>query len=112
MERSFSIIFIACLKQISYRKIHLLLWTIVHSIVSIRSQLETLFSIVNTKLVFLPPYSPDLSPIENSFGKIKLSLKNHNITNQDELYVAMLESIATVTPENIRGWYSHCGYHY
>ena len=79
---------------------------------SIRSQLETLFSIVNTKLVFLPPYSPDLSPIENSFGKIKLSLKNHNITNQDELYVAMLESIATVTPENIRGWYSHCGYHY
>jgi len=64
-------------------------------------------------LVFLPPYSPDFSPIEESFSCVKAHLRRyyHRFANsrfpEQELVNACFEA---VTPEKARGWFQDCGY--
>ncbi len=55
---------------------------------------------------FLPPYSPDLNPIEEAFSKVKTLLKRTNILDTE---TALLASFATITAEDCRGWIAHSG---
>ena len=52
---------------------------------------------------FLPPYSPDLNPIEEAFSKVKTLLKRTNILDTETA------SFATITAEDCRGWIAHSG---
>jgi transposase len=61
-------------------------------------------------LILLPPYSPDLNPIENFFGTVKAFIKRDRSSYWRNPEEAILNAIALVTEEHIRGWYSHCGY--
>ncbi len=61
-------------------------------------------------LVFLPSYSPDLNPIEEAFSKIKALLRKVGARTREALVEAMAEALASVTPEDARGWFRHCGY--
>ena len=61
-------------------------------------------------LLFLPPYSPDLSPIELAFSKIKTALRRTAARTQDALEEAIGAALATVTAADARGWFAHCGY--
>ena len=63
-------------------------------------------------LIFLPPYSPDLMPIELCFSKIKAYLKANEIALQvlDDPIDAVLAAFISVTAEDCVGWVNSCGY--
>lgn len=63
-------------------------------------------------LLFLPPYSPDLNPIEEAFSYVKNYLRKHDellqvITDPTDVIQAALDSI---TPNHCKGWIDHSGY--
>jgi transposase len=61
-------------------------------------------------LLFLPPYSPDFSPIEEAFSKIKALLKKSAASTRGALLEAIGRAISAVTPEDAMGYFGHCGY--
>lgn len=61
-------------------------------------------------LLYLPPYSPDLSPIENCWSKLKNYLRKKAARDAQSLQQAMEEAFKTITSQDIKGWYKHCGY--
>ena len=61
---------------------------------------------------YLPPYSPDLNPIEGLFGKVKERLRAAAARTVDDLIGALGDALRSVTPGNILGWFNHCGYRY
>ncbi len=61
-------------------------------------------------LVFLPPYSPDLNPIEEAFSKIKSIVRKVGARTREALVEAIGRALAAVTPEEAAGWFAHAGY--
>ncbi len=61
-------------------------------------------------LVFLPPYSPDMNPIEEAFSKIKNIVRKAAARTREALDEAISEALSAVTFEDVAGWFSHCGY--
>jgi transposase len=59
---------------------------------------------------FLPPYSPDLNPIEEMFSKLKAFLRKAKARSLDALYAALGDGLRTVTASDIAGWFRSCGY--
>jgi transposase len=62
-------------------------------------------------LLFLPPYSPDLNPIEEAFSKVKNLVRKTGARTRGALDEAVGEALRAVTPEDAAGWFAHCGYH-
>jgi transposase len=62
------------------------------------------------QLMPLPPYSPDLSPIEPCWSKIKQHVRSAAPRSTEALGAAAAEAFAHVTPADARGWFEHCGY--
>lgn len=58
----------------------------------------------------LPPYSPDLNPIEKMWSKIKAFLRKVKARTLDDLTDAIGEALRTVVHQDIRGWFASCGY--
>lgn len=59
---------------------------------------------------FLPAYSPDLNPIEMMWSKVKALLRKAQARTHSDLLSAVASSLASVTPQDTLGWFSHCGY--
>lgn len=59
----------------------------------------------------LPPYSPDFNPIEEAFSKVKQAVRRARPRTVAALIEAIGEALRAITPEDIRGWFTHCGYH-
>lgn len=62
------------------------------------------------RLEFLPPYSPDLNPIEKCWAKVKTVLRRLKARTFDELVEALNLAFQSITPEDARAWFEHCGY--
>jgi transposase len=62
------------------------------------------------QLLFLPAYSPDLSPIEEAFSKLKTYLRRVGARTHQALIDAITQALLTVTAADARGWFTHCGY--
>ncbi len=62
------------------------------------------------RVLWLPPYSPDYSPIENCWSKIKTYLRAAKARTREELEKALATVIDFVTKADIQGWFKHCGY--
>lgn len=60
----------------------------------------------------LPAYSPDFNPIELCISKLKAILRGIKADTQRKLRNALGRAMEQVTLEDIRGWFSHCGYTY
>jgi transposase len=60
--------------------------------------------------VYLPPYSPDLNPIEEAFSKVKGLLRRVGARTREALIEAMGRALEVVTAEDTRGFFEHCGY--
>jgi transposase len=58
---------------------------------------------------FLPADSPDLSPIEGMFSKVKQALRRAGKRIQEELVMAIGAALGTVTTQGVAGWFAHCG---
>ncbi len=62
------------------------------------------------QLVFLPTYSPDFSPIEGAFSKLKTFLRRVSARTPETLLEAIAQALVTITPADALGWFTHCGY--
>jgi transposase len=59
---------------------------------------------------FLPPYSPDLNPIEKMWSKVKEILRSLKARTAEALLDAIGEALRAVTTTDAEGWFAHCGY--
>lgn len=64
---------------------------------------------VGARVVLLPPYSPDYSPIEEMFSKIKQGLRRAKARTRTAVYHALGNVLRQVTPQDILGWFHHAG---
>jgi transposase len=64
---------------------------------------------VGARVMPLPPYSPDYTPIEEMFSKVKQLLRRAGARTKARLYEALGEALRRVTPEDILGWFRHAG---
>lgn len=64
------------------------------------------------RLVYLPSYSPDYSPIELAFAKIKTQLRQAAARTADVLLTAIATAMASITAEDARAFFRHCGYRF
>jgi transposase len=62
------------------------------------------------ELLYLPPYSPDLNPIEEAFSKIKNPLRKAEARSREALVEAMGAANSAITSADVRGFFEHCGY--
>jgi transposase len=62
------------------------------------------------ELFFLPAYSPDYSPIEETFSKVKAFLRRVGARTHEALQEAIGQALETVTAHDALGWFTHCGY--
>jgi transposase len=62
------------------------------------------------RLLFLPAYSPDFSPIEEAFSKVKTFLRRQGARTREALQEALAQALDLVTEADALGWFTHCGY--
>jgi transposase len=62
------------------------------------------------ELIYLPPYSPDLNPIEQAFSKVKGLLRKAEARTRESLIEAMGLALSAVSTRDVRGFFGHCGY--
>ena len=62
------------------------------------------------ELLYLPPYSPDLNPIEEAFSKIKDVLRQIRARTRGTLVEAMGKALDAVSAKDALGFFAHCGY--
>jgi transposase len=74
------------------------------------SKIRQLIEARECQLVFLPSYSPDFSPIEEAFSKLKAFLRRAGARTREGLQEALIEALLTITPQVAHGWFGHCGY--
>lgn len=61
---------------------------------------------------YLPPYSPDLNPIEKMWSKIKAFLRKAKARDPETLFQAIGKAFAFVSISDIRNWFASCGYNF
>lgn len=77
-----------------------------HKTAGVRRAIEA----AGCRLLFLPPYSPDLNPIENAFGKLKGLLRKAAERTVDGLWAAIGRLLDRFTAQECRNYFRHCGY--
>ena len=68
------------------------------------------FAAAGVEVRFLPPYSPDLNPIEPCWSKIKTALRSAAARTLAALNDTLPAVLNTVTAQDAQGWFGHCGY--
>lgn len=77
-----------------------------HKDVRVRELIED----AGAKLLYLPPYSPDLNPIEMIWSKVKRLLRSAAARSLESLHEAFGNAMGAVTLTDIRNCFAHCGY--
>ena len=77
-----------------------------HRGAAVREAIQT----AGAELRFLPPYSPDLNPIEMAFSKFKACLKRRAARTLGELEEAIAQAIDTYTPNECQNYFAAAGY--
>ncbi len=62
-------------------------------------------------LLYLPPYSPDLNPIEEAFSKVKALLRKAQARSREALVEAMGVALCAIGSRDAKGFFAHRGYH-
>jgi transposase len=75
-----------------------------------RPDVRRLVEAAGAAVLYLPPYSPDLNPIEMIWSKVKRLLRSFAARTVDALHDAFGRAFAAVTPGDVLGCFRHCGY--
>ena len=75
-----------------------------HKVPGIKEKIET----AGATLLYLPPYSPNLNPIEKAWYKLKHILRKAKARSEELLDQATGEALKLITPEDARGWFRLC----
>lgn len=78
----------------------------VHKVAGIKQAIQA----AGASLIYLPPYSPDLSPIEPCWSKIKEKLRGVKARTREALDAALAKIIGRISNSDAQGWFAHCGY--
>lgn len=78
----------------------------VHKAARIRQAIEAR----RCQLLFLPSYSPDFTPIEQAFSKLKALLRRLGARTKEALWEAMRVAVEAITPDDAIAWFAHAGY--
>ena len=62
------------------------------------------------ELVYLPPYSPDMNPIEEAFAKVKGLMRRAEARTREALVETMGKALGAVSARDARGFFEHGGY--
>jgi transposase len=65
---------------------------------------------VGARILYLPPYSPEFSPIEECWSKVKTLLRTKAARTMEQLGQAIAEALAAITSQDANGWFAHAGY--
>lgn len=107
-QRSFAFYVVHCLAPTLRRGDVLVLDNLpVHKIGGLRQWLAER----GVEVVFLPPYSPDFSPIEQAWSKLKTKLRTCAARSADALQQAVQQAVRWITSQDAKDWFDHCGYH-
>nr|WP_051166891.1 IS630 family transposase [Hymenobacter norwichensis] len=63
------------------------------------------------QLLFLPPYSPDFTPVEQAWSKLKTILRQAQARTREALEAAIQTALQWITRDDATAWFNHCGYH-
>ncbi|HEY9762116.1 MAG TPA: IS630 family transposase [Trichocoleus sp.] len=74
------------------------------------AEIAALIQSAGATVIFLPPYSPEFSPIENCWSKIKSLLRSLKARTYPDLDKAIARAFDQVSLEDIQGWFTHCCY--
>jgi transposase len=77
-----------------------------HKVAGVRQAIEQR----GASLLYLPPYSPDLNPIENGFAKLKAIVRKAAARTIDALEAAAADAISQFTPAECTNFFAHAGY--
>jgi transposase len=77
-----------------------------HKVAGVKEAIEG----AGCRLEYLPPYSPDLNPIENAFSKLKRSLRDWAARTVEGIYEALRQLIGRFRPTECLNYFRHCGY--
>lgn len=77
-----------------------------HKVTGVQEAIEA----AGAHLLPLPPYSPDLSPVENCGSKVKTAIRARSPRTREDLYDAMGDALRAVTLVDAQAWFVHCGY--
>ena len=77
-----------------------------HKVAGIREAIEE----CGSQVVYLPPYSPDFSPIEPWWSKLKAGLRRVGARTRRALERALTQTLPSLTATDARAWFRHCGY--
>jgi len=77
-----------------------------HKVTGVREAIEE----AGACLAYLPPYSPDLNPIEKAFAKVKAILRKAAARTLEGLWAAIASALDAFTPEECRNYFASCGY--
>ncbi len=72
--------------------------------------LRQIIRAAGARLWFLPPYSPDLNPIEKAWAKLKLLLRATKARNSEMLNQAITHALTSITAHNAAAWFRLCNY--
>jgi transposase len=75
-----------------------------------RADVRQAIEAAGASLRFLPPYSPDLNPIENAFAKLKARLRKAAARSINQLWTAIAEAIDTYSPTECANYFAAAGY--
>jgi transposase len=64
----------------------------------------------DARALYLPPYSPDLNPIEQAFSQVKARLRRERLRTTDELWKAFGRSLDWLTPSHAANYFNNSGY--
>ena len=77
-----------------------------HKVKGVRERIEA----AGAELLYLPPYSPDLNPIEKAWSKLKLLLRSAKARTKEVLDQAITDLLPQITQDNAQAWFRCSGY--
>lgn len=77
-----------------------------HKVTGIREAIEAR----GARLLYLPPYSPDLNPIEQLFAKLKALIRKAAARTRDALWAAVADALRCFAPEECANYFTNAGY--
>jgi transposase len=76
------------------------------------ARVEELLAARGCRLLYLPTYSPDFSPIELAIAKLKAALRRTAARTREALEAAIAQALASVTAADAKAFFRHCGYYF
>lgn len=78
----------------------------IHKVAGVRELIED----CGARLLYLPPYSPDFSPIENAWSKLKTILRRLKNESLAQFHDSLISALREFEEEDFSAWFENCGY--